>query len=185
MARAMSHVMRGEHYKVDLINMSYGEHAHWSNSGRIGDLMSEVIVYNIYSLLVFSVKQNQLGFFSYFLDTVSTGLFLNFDLQMSRLDIIEYLTRLLPFQICTVSCMVVVMFFRLQIVRLFLISCFKVSLKKYLVASVDFIFHFAPFPGMPSHSRRFEFSPCPILTFIQCCGSMTIWCGSGSADPCL
>jgi hypothetical protein len=127
MARAMSHVMRGEHYKVDLINMSYGEHAHWSNSGRIGDLMSEVIVYNIYSLLVFSVKQNQLGFFSYFLDTVSTGLFLNFDLQMSRLDIIEYLTRLLPFQICTVSCMVVVMFFRLQIVRLFLISCFKVS----------------------------------------------------------
>jgi tripeptidyl-peptidase-2 len=38
----MSHVMRGEHYKVDLINMSYGEHAHWSSSGRIGDLMSEV-----------------------------------------------------------------------------------------------------------------------------------------------
>jgi tripeptidyl-peptidase-2 len=47
MARAMSHVMRGEHYKVDLINMSYGEHAHWSNSGRIGDLMSEVIVFNV------------------------------------------------------------------------------------------------------------------------------------------
>jgi len=43
LARAMSHVMRGEHYKVDLINMSYGEHAHWSNSGRIGDLMSEVL----------------------------------------------------------------------------------------------------------------------------------------------
>jgi tripeptidyl-peptidase-2 len=49
MARAMSHVMRGEHYKVDLINMSYGEHAHWSNSGRIGDLMSEVIVYGYFS----------------------------------------------------------------------------------------------------------------------------------------
>jgi tripeptidyl-peptidase II len=42
MARAMSHVMRGEHYKVDLINMSYGEHANWSSSGRIGELMSEV-----------------------------------------------------------------------------------------------------------------------------------------------
>lgn len=29
--------------KVDVINMSYGEHAHWSNSGRIGELMSEVV----------------------------------------------------------------------------------------------------------------------------------------------
>lgn len=29
--------------KIDVINMSYGEHAHWSNSGRIGDLMSEVV----------------------------------------------------------------------------------------------------------------------------------------------
>ncbi len=54
MARAMSHVMRGEHYKVDLINMSYGEHAHWSNSGRIGDLMSEVIVYRMFVAPVFS-----------------------------------------------------------------------------------------------------------------------------------
>ena len=42
LARAMSHVMRGEHYKVDLINMSYGEHANWSSSGRVGELMSEV-----------------------------------------------------------------------------------------------------------------------------------------------
>ncbi|XP_065369346.1 tripeptidyl-peptidase 2 [Calliphora vicina] len=29
--------------KVDVINMSYGEHSHWSNSGRIGELMSEVV----------------------------------------------------------------------------------------------------------------------------------------------
>ncbi|XP_077291266.1 tripeptidyl-peptidase II [Arctopsyche grandis] len=29
--------------KIDVINMSYGEHAHWSDSGRIGDLMNEVI----------------------------------------------------------------------------------------------------------------------------------------------
>jgi tripeptidyl-peptidase-2 len=43
LARAMSHVMRAEHYKVDLINMSYGEHSHWSTAGRVGDLMSEVI----------------------------------------------------------------------------------------------------------------------------------------------
>jgi len=43
LARAMSHVMRAEHYKVDLINMSYGEHSHWSSAGRVGDLMSEVI----------------------------------------------------------------------------------------------------------------------------------------------
>jgi len=43
LARAMSHIMRAEHYKVDLVNMSYGEHSHWSHSGRVGDLMSEVI----------------------------------------------------------------------------------------------------------------------------------------------
>lgn len=29
--------------KIDVINMSYGEHAHWSNAGRIGELMSEVV----------------------------------------------------------------------------------------------------------------------------------------------
>nr|XP_018903272.1 PREDICTED: tripeptidyl-peptidase 2 [Bemisia tabaci] len=29
--------------KIHVINMSYGEHAHWSNSGRVGELMSEAI----------------------------------------------------------------------------------------------------------------------------------------------
>ncbi|XP_026317866.1 tripeptidyl-peptidase 2 isoform X2 [Hyposmocoma kahamanoa] len=29
--------------KIDVINMSYGEHAHWSNAGRIGDLICEVV----------------------------------------------------------------------------------------------------------------------------------------------
>jgi len=43
MARALGYVMRAEHYKVDLINMSYGEHAHYCHSGRIGSLMAEVI----------------------------------------------------------------------------------------------------------------------------------------------
>jgi len=43
LARAMSHVMRGEHYKVDVINMSYGEQSHWSYTGRIGELISEVV----------------------------------------------------------------------------------------------------------------------------------------------
>jgi len=43
LARACSHILRAEHYKVDLINMSYGEHSHWSNTGRVGDLMAEVI----------------------------------------------------------------------------------------------------------------------------------------------
>jgi tripeptidyl-peptidase-2 len=28
--------------RIDVINMSYGEHSHWSNTGRIGDLMHEV-----------------------------------------------------------------------------------------------------------------------------------------------
>ncbi len=27
--------------------------------------------------------------------------------------------------------------------------------------------------------------PSPIISARQCCGSMTFWCGSGSADPCL
>jgi tripeptidyl-peptidase-2 len=43
LVRAMAHIMRAEHYKVDVINMSYGEHSHWSNSGRIGELIGEVI----------------------------------------------------------------------------------------------------------------------------------------------
>jgi len=41
--RAMIRVLEMTHYKVDVINMSYGEHAHWAHSGRIGELMSEVV----------------------------------------------------------------------------------------------------------------------------------------------
>lgn len=26
-----------------MVNMSYGEHSHWSNTGRVGDLMNEVV----------------------------------------------------------------------------------------------------------------------------------------------
>ncbi|CAK1540376.1 unnamed protein product [Leptosia nina] len=29
--------------QIDVINMSYGEHAHWSNAGRIGDIISTVV----------------------------------------------------------------------------------------------------------------------------------------------
>ncbi|XP_032527236.2 tripeptidyl-peptidase 2 [Danaus plexippus] len=29
--------------KVDVINMSYGEHAHWSNAGRVGEIISMVV----------------------------------------------------------------------------------------------------------------------------------------------
>lgn len=29
--------------KIDVINMSYGEHASWSNSGRVGELMAELV----------------------------------------------------------------------------------------------------------------------------------------------
>ncbi|TRY75766.1 hypothetical protein TCAL_12592 [Tigriopus californicus] len=43
LARAMYHIMRAEHYKVDVMNMSYGEHSHWSNTGRLGELMGEVV----------------------------------------------------------------------------------------------------------------------------------------------
>ena len=43
LARACMYLMQSKHYKVDVVNMSYGEHSHWSNSGRIGDLMNEVI----------------------------------------------------------------------------------------------------------------------------------------------
>ncbi|CAL4069880.1 unnamed protein product [Meganyctiphanes norvegica] len=43
LARAMIRVMENPYYKVDVINMSYGEHAHWSNSGRLGELAGEVI----------------------------------------------------------------------------------------------------------------------------------------------
>ncbi|XP_076661783.1 tripeptidyl-peptidase 2-like [Halictus rubicundus] len=40
--RAMIHVMKHKE-KINIINMSYGEHVHWSNTGRIGELMNEVI----------------------------------------------------------------------------------------------------------------------------------------------
>ncbi|XP_015173140.1 PREDICTED: tripeptidyl-peptidase 2 isoform X4 [Polistes dominula] len=40
--RAMIYIMQRKE-KVHVINMSYGEHAHWSNTGRIGRLMNEVI----------------------------------------------------------------------------------------------------------------------------------------------
>ncbi|XP_037944687.1 tripeptidyl-peptidase 2 isoform X2 [Teleopsis dalmanni] len=44
LARAMMKVMEmcSTGRKIDVINMSYGEHSHWTNSGRIGELMSEV-----------------------------------------------------------------------------------------------------------------------------------------------
>ncbi|XP_046818750.1 tripeptidyl-peptidase 2 isoform X1 [Vespa crabro] len=41
--RAMINIMQRRKEKIHLINMSYGEHAHWSNAGRIGELMNEVI----------------------------------------------------------------------------------------------------------------------------------------------
>lgn len=42
LVRAMAYVMQNAH-RINVINMSYGEHAHWSASGRLGDLMKEVI----------------------------------------------------------------------------------------------------------------------------------------------
>ena len=30
-------------FQVDVINMSYGEYSHWSNTGRVGEMMNEVI----------------------------------------------------------------------------------------------------------------------------------------------
>nr|CAH0110775.1 unnamed protein product [Daphnia galeata] len=43
LVRAMIRVIEQTHYKVDVINMSYGEHAHWAHSGRLGELMSDVV----------------------------------------------------------------------------------------------------------------------------------------------
>lgn len=45
LVRAMIKVMElcNSGIRIDIINMSYGEHAHWSNSGRIGELMNEVV----------------------------------------------------------------------------------------------------------------------------------------------
>lgn len=39
--RAMIKVMN--YKEVHVINMSYGEHAHWSNAGRMGTLINEVV----------------------------------------------------------------------------------------------------------------------------------------------
>ncbi|KAL3289997.1 hypothetical protein HHI36_023375 [Cryptolaemus montrouzieri] len=42
--RAMIKVMElSKTQKIDVINMSYGEHSHWSDSGRVGELISEVV----------------------------------------------------------------------------------------------------------------------------------------------
>ncbi|KAG0716947.1 Tripeptidyl-peptidase 2 [Chionoecetes opilio] len=49
LARAMMRVMKNPHYTVNVINMSYGEHAHWSDSGRLGELAHEVV--NKYGVL--------------------------------------------------------------------------------------------------------------------------------------
>ncbi|EDX06877.1 GD25789 [Drosophila simulans] len=45
LVRAMTKVMElcRDGRRIDVINMSYGEHANWSNSGRIGELMNEVV----------------------------------------------------------------------------------------------------------------------------------------------
>lgn len=40
--RTMIHIMQRKE-KVHVINMSYGEYAHWSNTGRIGEIINEVI----------------------------------------------------------------------------------------------------------------------------------------------
>uniref|UniRef100_A0A2P2I7P3 Tripeptidyl-peptidase 2 n=1 Tax=Hirondellea gigas TaxID=1518452 RepID=A0A2P2I7P3_9CRUS len=43
LSRAMAWVMENPFYKVDIINMSYGEHSHTSLNGRLGELASEVV----------------------------------------------------------------------------------------------------------------------------------------------
>ncbi|XP_068147134.1 LOW QUALITY PROTEIN: tripeptidyl-peptidase 2 [Drosophila tropicalis] len=45
LVRAMMKVMDlcREGKRIDVINMSYGEHANWSDSGRIGELMNEIV----------------------------------------------------------------------------------------------------------------------------------------------
>lgn len=42
LVRAMAYVMQNSH-RIHVINMSYGEHAHWNTVGRIGELMKEVV----------------------------------------------------------------------------------------------------------------------------------------------
>ncbi|XP_055380292.1 tripeptidyl-peptidase 2 [Condylostylus longicornis] len=45
LVRAITKVMElcNSGVKIDVINMSYGEFSHWSNAGRIGELMAEVV----------------------------------------------------------------------------------------------------------------------------------------------
>ncbi|CAH2050950.1 unnamed protein product, partial [Iphiclides podalirius] len=44
LVRACLQIMRlAKERRLDLVNMSYGEHAHWSNSGRVGDIIAEVV----------------------------------------------------------------------------------------------------------------------------------------------
>lgn len=55
--RAMIRVVSQVDYKVDVINMSYGEHAHWTHSGRLGEMISEVV--NKYGIIwVVSASNN-------------------------------------------------------------------------------------------------------------------------------
>ncbi|XP_030373113.1 tripeptidyl-peptidase 2 [Scaptodrosophila lebanonensis] len=45
LVRGMMKVMElcREGRRIDVINMSYGEHANWSNTGRLGELMNEIV----------------------------------------------------------------------------------------------------------------------------------------------
>ena len=47
LSRAMTYVMQrnkdASKQRIDAINMSYGEYSHWSSSGRVGELMADVI----------------------------------------------------------------------------------------------------------------------------------------------
>ena len=38
----MTYIMQ-KRGQIDLINMSYGEHSQWSNAGKIGELIGEVV----------------------------------------------------------------------------------------------------------------------------------------------
>ena len=42
LVRAMTYIMQ-KRGQIDLINMSYGEHSQWSNAGKIGELIGEVV----------------------------------------------------------------------------------------------------------------------------------------------
>ena len=47
LSRAMTYVMQRNsdpnQQRIDAINMSYGEYSHFSSSGRVGELMAQVI----------------------------------------------------------------------------------------------------------------------------------------------